>query len=333
MAKRTFIDTQATRGATSLLIGLIGASSSGKTMSALRLAKGIQSVTKGEIFGIDTESGRMLHYADEFKFRHVRFDPPHSPEDYLDVFEYCVSKGAGIVIFDSASHEWEGIGGVLDMHEAELDRMAGQDFKARDRLTFPAWAKPKAAHAKFKQRVVQSNVNCIFCFRAKRKTEMAKETDEKGRKKTTLVDIGWQAISDNDLVYEMTLRALLPPGSEGRPRWESDIPGEKEIFKIPKQFLHIFPRGKDVQFGEDVGEAMARWAAGPDLDVSIDALVDEYQACQEVGAFRVAQAHMREVWSTLSAASRRELSDVIASTKTRIGVATDAVATNSSIAT
>src|SRR6266849_4599710 len=76
---RKFEDRPAVREATPLLIGLVGPSNSGKTFSALRLATGIQRVSGGDIWGIDTESRRMLHYADKFKFRHVPFGAPFGP--------------------------------------------------------------------------------------------------------------------------------------------------------------------------------------------------------------------------------------------------------------
>jgi hypothetical protein len=114
MTTRVFEDHEAKRGAVPLLVGLVGPSSGGKTFSALRLATGIQRVTGGDIFVIDTESRRSLHYADQFKFRHVPFPAPFGPLDYLAAIEYCVKRGAKVVIVDSMSHEHEGPGGVLE---------------------------------------------------------------------------------------------------------------------------------------------------------------------------------------------------------------------------
>ena len=71
-----------------LLIGLDGASGSGKTYTAQLLAAGIADTIgaaqgrEGGVFGIDTERGRMLHYADDFRFMHGAVDPPFRPEAY-----------------------------------------------------------------------------------------------------------------------------------------------------------------------------------------------------------------------------------------------------------
>ena len=81
MKTRSFEDSQAKPGGQPYLMGLTGASGSGKTYSALRIATGIQQVTGGDIYFIDTEAKRALWYADEFKFRHVPFNEPFSPDD------------------------------------------------------------------------------------------------------------------------------------------------------------------------------------------------------------------------------------------------------------
>ena len=121
---RKFDDAPAVRKATPMLFGLIGPSGSGKTYSALRLATGMQRVSGGEIFMIDTEGNRGLHYADQFKYRHVPFHPPFSPLDYIAAIEHCVAQGATTIIVDSMSHEHTGQGGVLEWHAEEAERIA-----------------------------------------------------------------------------------------------------------------------------------------------------------------------------------------------------------------
>lgn len=78
---RTFVDKPAVRDKVPLLIGLAGPSGGGKTFSALRLASGMQRVSGGDVYVVDTESKRALHYADKFKFRHLEFTAPFGPLD------------------------------------------------------------------------------------------------------------------------------------------------------------------------------------------------------------------------------------------------------------
>ena len=91
---RSFDDRVATRERVPVLVGLMGPSGSGKTFSALRLAAGMQTISGGEVFVIDTEARRATHYADRFRFRHIDFGAPFGPLDYLDAIEHCVRKRA-----------------------------------------------------------------------------------------------------------------------------------------------------------------------------------------------------------------------------------------------
>lgn len=247
----------ATRQQTPVLWGLVGPSGSGKTYSALRLATGIQSVVGGDIAVIDTEARRALHYARTFKFLHCDFKPPHGPDRYLEVIRAAVSTGAKTIITDSMSHEHEGEGGVLEWHEAELDRIAGQDFRKREAVNMLAWAKPKGARRKLINGLLQLNANFIFCFRAKEKVKMMKN----GAGKTEIVDIGWQAIAGEEFVYEMTGRCLLLPGSEGRPTWSKEA-WETGVPKWNAETRALFQ--ENAVLDEATGAAMARWAQGDD---------------------------------------------------------------------
>jgi len=250
---RSFADSEGKRTDVQTLIGLIGPSGGGKTYSALRLATGIQRVQPGEIYFIDTESKRALHYADRFKFRHVPFAAPFGSLDYLDALKYCVGKGARTVIVDSISHEHEGAGGCLDMHETELDRMAGDDYKKRAAMSMLAWGKSKGARRALINGILQMDCNFIFCFRAKEKVKITKGEKEPEQ-------LGWQIIGGDEFAYEMTLRCLLEPGAEGVPTWNPERKGERELVKCPVQFDAL--RTKNGALDEARGEYIARWASG-----------------------------------------------------------------------
>jgi ABC-type dipeptide/oligopeptide/nickel transport system ATPase subunit len=252
---RVFEDKPAVREKVPLLIGLMGPSGSGKTFSALRLATGIQAVSGGEIYFIDTEAKRGLHYADRFKYRHMEFGAPFGSLDYLAAITHCVKKGAGVVVVDSMSHEHDGPGGVLEQHEQELDRMAGQDYAKRNSMNLIAWAKPKAARRQLISGLLQLNCNFVFCFRAKEKAKPVKRDN-----RTVIENQGWMPIAGEEFVYEQTINCLLLPSSNGVPTWRSDEPGERAMMKLPEQFRPLFP--DDRRLDEETGAAMAEWAAG-----------------------------------------------------------------------
>lgn len=271
---RDFKIEHATRKQVPLLIGLMGPSGSGKTYSALRLATGIKRISGGDIYMIDTESRRSLHYADKFNFEFLEFTPPFSSLDYLSAIEKCVKAGAKIIIVDSMSHEHEGPGGHLEAHEAEVDRLAKSWGKQKGEVTFPAWAVPKADRRRLINTILQMPIAAgVFCFRAKEKMKMPK----KGERAPT--DLGWMAIAGEEFIYEMTINCVLYPGSRGTPSWnpDPDLAGETKMVKLPEQFTSIFAKPRSLD--EDIGEAMAQWAAGgkpPSKKADAKSVVSEF---------------------------------------------------------
>jgi ABC-type dipeptide/oligopeptide/nickel transport system ATPase subunit len=249
---RVFEDTPAVRGRVPIMLGMVGPSSSGKTYSSLRVATGIQKVTGGDIYVIDTEANRAKHYADMFNFRHVPFAAPFNSLDYLAAIEHCYNKGAKIIIVDSTSHEHEGQGGHLESHEMELKRLSQGDAAKAERVNFLAWVKPKMDRRKLINSILQMNANFIFCFRAKEKIKLTTGKPPK--------ELGWQPIGGEEWIYEMTINFMLPPNSKGTPAWSSEHTAEQAIMKLPKQFEYLFTEPKSLD--EGIGEALAKWAQG-----------------------------------------------------------------------
>jgi len=264
---RKFEANKAKRERVPMLVGLFGPSGSGKTYSALRIATGMKRVTGGEIFFVDTEARRGLHYADLFDFTHVPFDAPFSSRDYLDVIRYCKGQGATTIIVDSSSHEHDGPGGLLEQHEAYLDEKAGSDWKKRQKLAMSAWIKPKAERRRLIDEILRMGVNGIFCFRAKEKVKLVAGKDP--------IQMGWMPIAGSEFTFEMTANVLLYPGAGGVPNWAPDESGEKVMLKKPVQLADVFKDGQPLS--ESTGEGLAKWAQGDEpaseeSDVLSDAL-------------------------------------------------------------
>lgn len=254
---RKFEVNDAVREQVPVLAGLFGPSGSGKTFSALRLATGMKKAAgKGNIIMIDTESRRALHYADNFAFKHVPFEAPFSPLDYLKVMEDCMKLNPAVIIIDSMSHEHEGPGGVLEMHEEDMERFSGGDRAKAERVKFLAWVRPKQERRRLINSFLQMNCNLIFCFRAKEKLKLAKGKDPE--------PLGWQPIAGDEFLYEMTLNCMLPPNSGGVPQWHAEHKGEQALIKLPQQFRGLFLDSKPLD--EEIGEKLAQWAAGGKVD-------------------------------------------------------------------
>jgi hypothetical protein len=152
------------------------------------------------------------------------------------------------------THEWAGEGGVLEMHEAELGRMAGDDYAKRERVKMAAWIKPKMDHKRMVQRLLQVRAHLILCFRAEEKVEMVKDPQTNKtvivpKKATTALD-GWFAVTEKNLPYELTASFLLT----------ADAPGMPKPIKLQAQHRPMFPL--DQPINEESGKKVAAWAAG-----------------------------------------------------------------------
>jgi hypothetical protein len=239
----TFEFRPAVRENVPLLIGLAGGTGSGKTYSAMMLAKGIAGTNRFAV--IDTENGRAKHYADLFEFDVADLTAPFRPQAYADAIQAADEKGYPVIVVDSMSHEWSGDGGCLDWHEEE---MRGQETR---KMT--AWIKPKMAHKQMVSRMLQVNAHVILCFRAEEKLEQITDTDGKKKwvpkKGVTALD-GWFPVSEKNLPYELTASFLLM----------ADQPGVPRPIKLQEQHKDLVRL--DGPLGEGAGKRLAEWAAG-----------------------------------------------------------------------
>lgn len=304
MNERDFDFTPAVRERVPLLIGLAGPSGSGKTYTALRLATGMAKATPGPILFIDTENRRGLHYAENFQFRHADFGAPFGSLDYLAAMHAADKLKPSVIVVDSMSHEHEGPGGLVDLQDKEMQRLAGDDYGTwkAERFNMMAWQKPKAARRHLLQGITRLNANVILCFRAGEKAKPKKND----RGKTEIVEQGFTPIAGQEFVYEMTLCALFRAGARGVPTWSSDKPGEHAAIKLPGQFRELFADGE--QMTEDHGEALARWAIGTAPSKKRAASID-LEALHVAGeqAARRGEYALREWWATLDPAETKLL--------------------------
>jgi hypothetical protein len=258
--------TDAVRDDTSLLIAIAGASGSGKTYSALKMATGL---AQGEpIYAIDTEAKRMLHYAEQFKFKHMDMKPPFTPEAFADGIAMAEKAGAKAIIIDSMSDEYEGMGGLQEMHDEEIARLARKPYDRLegwelDKFNAPAWKIPKTRHkVKLISRLRQIRAYVIFCLRAEEKIKFVKVRGDDGREKTAIQNAGWVPICEKKFMYDATLSFTVTPDNPGVPLIED---GVAVYGKIQNQHLPFFPAGKRVT--EECGLRLRQWARGESSSV------------------------------------------------------------------
>ena len=115
--------TRAERRKTFIKLAITGTSGSGKTYSALRLARGLVG-EKGRIAFIDTENGSATLYDTLTEFDHCVIQPNTSGKfdfkDFAAKVKEAEQMGYDCVIVDSATHLWQGI--LADKEELDQDK-------------------------------------------------------------------------------------------------------------------------------------------------------------------------------------------------------------------
>lgn len=276
--------TPGVRENTHIIIGIAGASGSGKTKSSLELATGLVG-PEGKIGVADTESRRALHYAngphesdpDKYKFMHLDMLPPFKPQRFEDVIAAAERANLDCLIIDSFSHEYDGEGGIMDWAseleggilkpgktiEDTYDRDNGWKAWASKPLKSPGnWKEPKAAHKHLVQTtILQARCHLIFCLRAEEKIRILqkgdlidpKNPDGPKADKTIIQPMGWMPICEKRFMYEMTLSLTLNPARPGQP--DFSLP-----HKVQDQHRQYFREGQYIT--REAGRKLAEWAAG-----------------------------------------------------------------------
>lgn len=184
---------KAERKQAKLRIGLFGPSGSGKTMSALKLAAGLTSWEKTLI--IDTENGSADLYSHLGPYNVIHLEPPFSPERYIEAIKAAEDAGMEVIIVDSISHEWSGVGGVLEIAD---------QLSASSKNSFTVWTKLTPRHNRFIDSIVQSTINVICCGRSKQ-DYVLNQVEKNGKTITVPEKVGMKAITREGFEYEMTV--------------------------------------------------------------------------------------------------------------------------------
>ena len=171
-------------------VALIGPSGSGKSYSALRLAKGMGD----RVAMINTEGDRGQLYAGQFDYDLLNLAPPFEPERFVQAINVACLAGYDVVIVDSASHEWNGAGGILEIK----DRMPGAN-------SFTAWKTLTPRHNAFLAALTASPVHVIACLRGK--DQYVIEDNSRGKAAPKKVGVGPEQRAG--IEYEFMLSLLI----------------------------------------------------------------------------------------------------------------------------
>lgn len=178
---------QASRKKAKIKMGLQGPSGAGKTMSALLIAYGLCGAWS-KIAVIDTENHSAELYAHLRDYYVLPMAAPFTPEKYVEAVSICEQAQIEVVIIDSITHEWDGTGGILDIHGA----MAGNSYTN--------WSKVTPRHNDFVQAMLQSPCHIISTIRAKQDYVLVEKNGKQVPEK-----VGLKGITRDGMDYEFTV--------------------------------------------------------------------------------------------------------------------------------
>lgn len=263
--------TRAARQKAKLRLALTGPSGSGKTYSALLLAKGIG----GNIACIDTERGSASLYEHIVPFDVLDLPPPYAPERYIKAIKAAEEAGYNVLIIDSITHEWSGVGGCLEL----VDEIARAKYKGN---SWSAWNDVTPRHRALLDAILQSSMHVIVTMRSK--TETA-QVEENGRKK--VAKLGMKAEQRDGFEYEMTV--VL------------DITHDGHFATASKDRTGLFTDQDPRPITEETGQSLLAWlesgADAPDMKAILHGIAT---AATEESL----KGHFSAAWQMLDGANR-----------------------------
>lgn len=225
-----------------LRLALTGPSGAGKTMSALRIARGL--VPNAKIALIDTENksaslyaGKTIEGAKKFgaiQFQTAQMNAPFLISKYIAAINAASESDFDVIIVDSLSHAWSGEGGVLQQKEA-LDARGGNSFTN--------WGKMTPQQNQLVNAVLHSKKHIICTMRSK--TEYVINQNDKGKATPTKVGLG--AVQRDGFEYEFDI--------------VFDV-GLDHAAQVSKDRSDLFG-GQTMQLTEKTGEALRDWLGTP----------------------------------------------------------------------
>lgn len=221
-----------------LKLAITGPSGSGKSLSALLIARGLVGPT-GRIAGIDTENGSLSLYSDRVEFDVLEIEPPFTVYKYAEAIEAAVKAKFDVLVIDSLTHAWAGEGGLLDKKESLDSAGRGNGYTN--------WARITKEHEALKSRILQSNIHVVATMRSKQDYVLV---DEKG--KQVPKKVGMAPIQREGMEYEFTTVFDMAMNHSA---------------EVSKDRSGLFD-GKVFTPTPETGEALARWLEGQPAGVA-----------------------------------------------------------------
>lgn len=222
------------------LVGYYSESGCGKTKSALLTCKGFAG-DMSLVGMIETESGRGEAYANDpvvGGYQVLPLRSEFSPKAYGAAIKAAEDAKLQCLIVDSASHEWEGVGGVLSMAaEAQSEGKKGP----------LVWQRAKMDHAReFMLRLTQTSIPLVVvCMRAKYTMEEVVINGKKEWQRSKILS----PKQSEDILYEMFIHGWIDQ--------EHKFHGTKYTLDVLRD---VFRDNECITV--ETGQRLAAWARG-----------------------------------------------------------------------
>lgn len=193
-------------------VSIAGPAGSGKTMSSLLMAYGLTraefpNISEEEVWDkiciIDTESGSASLYVGSQvgtttigQYNTIPLEPPFEPGVFVDAIHMAEQHGMNVIIIDSLSHAWAGVGGALDQQGKIAERSGN---------SWTAWRTVTPQHNKLVDAMLQSSAHVIANMRAK--MEYQQTVGDNGKKQIKAMGMG--VIMKDGVEYEFGVSFML----------------------------------------------------------------------------------------------------------------------------
>lgn len=247
------IFSRATRKKAKLRLAITGVSGSGKTYSALVLAKGLG----GKVAFIDTENCSASLYSHLIDFDVMELSAPFIPEKYIEAIEQAEISGYSVLIIDSLSSAWSGSGGVLEIVD-DITR------SSKHKNSYMAWNEGSKKQEKLIQKILTSSLHIICCMRSKTAYDLV----DNGQGKKVPVKIGLQPIQRDSVEYEFQVIF--------------DLARENHFATVSKDRTNIFGDSSFL-IKKDTGKKLNEWLnSGVETPSIPDDFVETIMACKTI---------------------------------------------------
>jgi hypothetical protein len=210
-------------------VAIFGPSGSGKSYTALRIAKGLAQRAGTRIAAIDTENRSLSKYADRFDFD-VDDLGDKTIDTYIESIKQCIKDGYKVLVIDSLTHCWK------ELLE-EIDRIASKSFGGN---SWAAWSKGTPKQNKLIKTIVEFPGHLIVTMRSKTEWSLGKNEDGKN----TVARNGMSPEQGKGIEYEFDILMDINQG---------------HIAEIQKDRTGKFQDKMIEKPGEEFGEALYDW--------------------------------------------------------------------------